>query len=261
MADDETLSEIRRLAKIHDNSPAPPIQPNPNDEVLTPEETRAAFENLSRRYRPILRHNIDPDIPMNMQFAVVCFKLLPEPAKDIYGLVKVVGTYPTAELANERIKQLLSTANATVKYHIIYTGHWNVLSNSDRFSKETISVEDEDEAIHLQDEEASRARRKQENIMRDLREREEQLKRDDDDISADKDSIEYYTMQRYKFEQQNDTIAKEKKRLRENIEVNDKTYKLIKELNKKHPEYSGMWVDVLNEARKKIGLPPYVPDK
>jgi hypothetical protein len=245
--------------------------PTSNRVVLTPDtpslqgaELRAACAGQVGEYRTVVRSAVDESVP-NQSHGLLSFMLFSEPkktnrGKPVYGFVKLRGNWGE-EIVRSKAQSIVKDQDSKYPVRIGPVGVWLPITEDDDFVKEQLDVRTSKEEIHLRDEAVHEAERERQRKLREIKEREEELKQGGDLYDEDKEfTIDFYTMKRVT-----------ELRLQENLEIfhnkmtdiEDKleqTRNYLVKLESKNPSYREMWIDRYNEERRKVCIPDYIPN-
>jgi len=222
----------------------------------------AAYAGQILTYPRIVRSNKDPIIS-GQNIGIVSFMQFDKPMKLkngrlVYAFFKVRGVYESVDVATAKAKELVRNVDSKFRMLLSPVGEWLPVLDDDSAVKDILEVTKDDQEKSLRDEAAKKKQQEDERIMREIREKEHEL-RTTGDIYDNPESIEYYTMKRTTESRLTDEMELKKiqqESMREKrTMVRDELY----ELEKKHPEYHNKWVDVVNAKRKESGTPAFVP--
>lgn len=224
---------------------------------------QAAVNGQIFSYPRVVRSMADPPID-GQKYCLLSQQILKEPQqmKDgntAYGFQKVRGFARDFEEAERLARKIVRETDSRFPIGIKEVGSWIPIANVDITSvaKDVVNVDlNEDEKM-----ERVRSEKKDEEkrIMRELKDREEQLK-NDGDIYDNPDSLKYYSMRRVteiRLYEHRDAILKKLREVEKTIDIVQQETKV---LENNHPEYMDMWLECYNEERKVSGLPDYVPN-
>jgi len=236
----------------------------PDYPTLPRDIARVAIEGQSFAYPMVVRTSIDPPL-VNQVVGNISFMLFSEPrkmanGKFAYGFFKLRGSHVDEHSAKRAAGVIIKEVDSKYKIGIAPIGHWlPITEDNDIFCKDILDINDDDEkaVVHLRDQVVKDKQAEERKIMRELREREEELK--SGDIYDDRTTLKYYTMKRVTEMR----VREEVERLRAKAaELEGKHVQVVKELCEiegKSPTYDDQWVECYNEERKKSGIPAFVP--
>lgn len=239
------------------------VVPTPNHLPLEGAVAEAAVSNLMVEYPRVVRSVRDYPIP-NQSNGLLSFMLFKEPkilksGKPIYGFIKLRGNWADSDQCKAKASEIVRQQDSAHQIKIAEVGAWVPITEDTNFVKENVEVKTNmTEQDRLREIAAKENRDKQEQVAREIREREQEVK-NGHDYNEDPDSIDYYTMKRVVW-----------LRLQENIDMlrnqitslegklND-TRVLLGELDEQHPTYIEDWIENYNKERRKAGIPDYIP--
>jgi hypothetical protein len=225
----------------------------PNGEGNTPQ---APYEQVK---------DISPSIPFirskpqeGQEWCLLTYAIPREIKDDVYAIVKPMGMYATEKEADDAGRKALLTHQQSMKVvKVSKTGEWVLIKSPitmdigsyDRMAKNG----DVKRMVGEMNHDIDKARDEEEREMA-LYERE--MKRQDEALS-NKDSVEYYTMLRIKYDSDPGIIASYKHeiaRMQKEIEKTEKLYiehgeELI-QIVVKHPEYPALFKDIKDKLSK-----------
>jgi len=220
-------------------------------------------EEYMEKYPKVIRCLEDPPIPGQPlgTFSFYSYSGGPRVLKvkdkeyRIYAWIKLRGNWNSKEQCVFESSKIIKKVDSFNSIKIAPVGVWIPLVEDDYFCKEFLDVRMNDEELHLRDEKVQDNKQKEEQIMRELREKENELKTTGD-IHDDPKSLTYYTMRRVT----RNMIKSEMERREKDLEVVRKKFEeVVRELasiDEEFPEYSREWMNLNNSERKKVGLPP-----
>jgi len=244
------------------NKPRPPwlvpgYPPLKGDDLVG----KAAVEGQLVYYPKVVRSQIDEPIN-NQTIGCVSLMLFNEPkkmrnGKPVYGFFKLRGNWANHEQMLHESSKIIRTVDSKYKIRAAPVGHWLPIVEEDALCKELIDVKTNKEQITLRNQAAIEKREEQKNLMREIREREEELK--SGDIYDDPKSLTYYSMRRVTEMK----LVEARDKLKVQLETMKGTLQKVrielKKLELEHAEYKDQWIDRYNEERKKGGLPDFIP--
>jgi len=222
---------------------------------------KAAVEGQTVFYPKVVRSQTDPPIS-NQSVGAVSFMFFSEPrrlrnGKPVYGFFKLRGNYSEESQASFACSKIIKEVDSKYRIHLAPVGAWLPLTEEEAFIKELTDVKLSDSEVHLRDEAIKEKRSKERQIMREIQEREDELK--ESDVYDDPTSLKYYSMRRVTEMKLNDTIKTQRKQL-ERYEKNlRKVRKELKRSEQDHPSYRDEWLDLYNTERSKAGINPFIP--
>lgn len=224
---------------------------------------KAAVDGQLVSYPKVVRTMTDPPIP-NQSLSLVSFSLFKEPRTlrngvPVYGFVKIRGTCNDESQARFMGSKIVREVDSKYQVRIAPTGAWVPITDENAFVKDVQDVRMNDDELHLQDEAAKEKQAKQRQVMREIREREEEAK--SGDVYDDPTSLTYYSMRRVTANRLMESRESVKTQMETINSTLRKVEKELKRLEVTHPEYEEEWVERYNVERRKGGLPDYVPNE
>jgi hypothetical protein len=253
---------------------------NPKCEWLCPDYPplkgdvgQSAVNGQLIHYPKVVRDNQDQPIT-NQSVGLVSFMLFKEPRKlqtgePVYGFFKLRGNYGTEQTAENKSAEIIKLQDSKFPILVAPVGSWLPITEEKAVCKKMLDVKMKEEDPGLRDEAAREAQNKERQRLRELKEREEELK--SKDVYDNPDVIDYYTMKRVTELRIKEYILTEEKKLNDIRGKLDTVRKELFTLEQKHPEFmdtvdengevtSSPWVDRYNVERRKTGIPDYVPN-
>jgi hypothetical protein len=223
---------------------------------------KAAVNGQLVAYPKVVRTQTDPPIP-NQTLCNTSFMLFAEPkklksGKLLYGFVKNRGNWPDEMSARRSATNIIKEVDSRFQIRMAPVGSWLPITDDDGFVQELIDVKMSDDEKHLRDEAAKEKQSKDRQIMRELREREEEVK-SGGDIYDDPTSLKYYSMRRVTEIRLIETRERHVKELKELAGTLKRVMTETKTLERSHPEYLEEWLECYNVERRKSGIPDYIP--
>jgi hypothetical protein len=214
-------------------------------------------------YTKIVRSQTD--IPLAQQTCgLISWMLFAEPkklksGKPVYGFLKLRGNYADADLCKNRAADIIRVQDSRNKINILPVGSWLPITDDDGVTRESIHVNtDEDPLTPMREAAAKDGEKEQARIMREVRERTEEVK-NAKDYNDDPEHIDYFTMKRItwlRLLERQQILQKEVESIGEKLKD---TRKLLYNLEQKHPDYVTGWIDHYNVERRKTRIPDYIP--
>jgi hypothetical protein len=183
------------------------------------------------------------------------------------ALGKIRGTYNTKELAVARMAQIVRDIDSAYKAVVVNVGAWfPLIDNINEMSQDVLIVDDDADTI-AQKMKLENNRKKTEEKYQDEKrnlEASQRLKNAvETDDHDDPESLNFFTMnmQTWRMLRENEIIEREK--LKDIMKKKIRQREALEFLLEKHPEYSELWLDNMNERRRKAGIAPLVvlPDE
>lgn len=225
---------------------------------------KAAVDGQIWYYPKVVRTMTDPPISGQRQ-SLVSFMLFKEPRKlrngtPVYGYLKCRGNWADANQSKYEASKIIREVDSKYKIRIAPTGAWVPITNETAFEKEKLDVKMRKDEISLRDEAVKEKEARQRKIMREIREREDELKKGGD-IYDNKKSLDYYSMRRVthiRLIEARENMRRQIKSYKEKIQM---VAKELKTIDIDYKEYKNKWIDRYNVERRKGGLPDYVPSE
>lgn len=224
---------------------------DPNAKPLSLEELNVALRDNVNVHREFIKQHTDPPID-GQDWSLVSFRFLQTPLmlpdnELFYGWVKLRGNYSTDGEAEKRAEHLLQYFDSQNKNRIVKTGAWVPLTSSKLLTKEFHEFSDQRFKQKIIE-----AEKKQQEEIKQVREREEKLKQGIDQF--DEDSLDYYIVKKVSLAENEYTLEQALKRVKECRSNLDRLNEEIERLEKEHPEYIEEALPKYNEERKDAGL-------
>ena len=235
---------------------------DPYADPLTGEDGRAACEQLIKQFTKVVRTDRDPPIA-SQQVGLISMKLFSTPhdveGKPVYGLLKLRGNYGSSSSAASEAARLIKNTDSV---NIIYNapvGAWVPITENISACEDRVDVKTDDSQQALYDDASKEKKEEKLKIMREIREREEELKNGTDAYN-EKFGLDFYVYRRVTELRLSEHIVK----LKEQIEQVDKKRLYVRKslayLEQRNPDHTKVWVERYNEERTKSGIPGYIPD-
>lgn len=215
---------------------------------------------------------VDPPVPgCGYQVSNVSLMLLKEPkplksGKPLVGFMKLRGSHATMELASKDAERIINEVDSKFMVMQFPSGRWIPITEDSSICGDITDVADRDHQLpntdgklsSLRDQAAKEKQSSDQKIIRELREREDQLK-NEGDVTDDPSSLSYYAMKRVTEMRLTENIESLQKKLAMMTEKRGEVWTELRTLEGSYPEYTDQWLDNYNEKRKESGLPDYVP--
>lgn len=222
---------------------------------------KAAVEGQVMAYPKVVRSQTDPAI-LNQEVGNISFMLFKEPrklrtGKPVYGFFKLRGNWPNETDAKRQAAKIIREIDSKYPVLLAPVGHWLPITEENAIAKDMLDVRMKDDEIQLRDQAVKDKQEEERRIMREIREREDELK--SGDIYDDPTSLTYYSMRRVtemKLVEARDAQRKQIASIEEKI---DMVRRELKTLEKDHPQYGDEWLDCYNAERRKVGIPDFNP--
>jgi hypothetical protein len=216
-------------------------------------------------YRQVVRTVSDEPIT-NQTIGLLSFILFEEPkktkrGKNIFGFVKLRGNYADEHAARRNASNIVKEQDSKYRIRLGPVGTWLPITEDDDFVKDQLDVRLNDDEIQLRDEAAHEEEIKRQRKIRELREKEDQVKDERNDLYADREGLEYYTMKRVTEKELHNNVDIIRNKLEDIISKLNTVRQEVCDLDAKHPDYDGQWVERYNVERRKSGIPDFIPNE
>jgi len=216
---------------------------------------------------------VDPPVPniAQQQYTNVSFMLSPEPrilksGKPLYGFYKLRGSHSTFDLAEKDAIRIIKEIDSKFLIRHIPTGRWFPITEDPSVMGEITDVADREhqlpnskgELSSLRDQAAKDKQASDAKIMRELREKERDL-RENNDEPNDPESLTYYAIKRVTEMKLTEEIEILKKKLHMMSDKRVEVWTELRVLECNNPDYTDQWIDTYNVQRSKTGIPDFVP--
>lgn len=234
----------------------------PNHPSLEGEVAAKAVSNQIT-YPQVVRTQNDPPV-INQVFGNMSFMLFSQPrilstGKPVYGFVKMRGNWPDQHVCETNAANIVKQTDSKFKVRVVPVGAWIPITEEDG-AAEMIDVKTSDSAVQLRDQAIRDMETKQRQMIREIRDREDEL-RNTPDIYEEPNSVRYYAMKRVTEMRLCEAIEAEYKK------IEDLKKKLVqvrtecRQKEKEFPKHSEEWLDSYNKERRKAGIPDFVPSE
>ena len=235
----------------------------PDHPSLTGDAASAAVKHQIAEYPRVIRGDKDLPVPQqcNGLISLALFKqpVLSKSGKPVYGFCKLRGNWVDLNQAKNQAAEIVRTQDSANKIRVVNVGEWFPITNEDGMSETVdVRVDIPTEEQKLKELAIKERDQEQRRIMRELKEREDEVK-NSKDYNDDTEDIDYYTMKRITWLRLHENVQLFRKKINDLEEKWKKTRKELSELEGKHPEYKTSWIDNYNKERKKSGIPNYIP--
>ena len=235
----------------------------PDYPELTGDVGQAAVNGQMLYYPKVARSKKDVSVS-KQHMGLISFVLLKEPqklknGKPLYGFFKLRGNWADLEQAESKGSRIVREQDSKYKIRVVDVGEWLPLTDDDGLAQKNVNVnldatdEERKREIAMREEEANRAAK-----MRELREREEEV-RNGTDYNDDTESLDHYTMKMVVWIRIQENIEQLRNQIASLEGKLEGTRDTLRNLDAKHPEYQGSWIDNYNIERRKSGIPDHVP--
>lgn len=231
-------------------------RPDNTTTPLSKEELTEALEDLTvkpKKYPVFERVYIDPPLPMQ-NIALVSF--VPSqgasPDKDgFYGMAKVRGVFNTVNEADQRARDLIQNVDSYHKIFFARVGQPFPFTTSSEHSAESSEVDVKNKGKQIISEDVKQKRKEEQEEIREIKQREENLKQD---VSKDQDPLDRYTTLQVKRAQVSWTYLETQKKMEEMKKIIIKTRGEIAEMDEESDTYLKQFYQKYLDARKDAGL-------
>lgn len=215
---------------------------------------------------------VDPPVPgCGYQTTNVSYMLLKEPktlksGKPLLGFMKLRGSHANMDLASRDAERIINEVDSKFMVMQFPSGRWIPITEDSSICGDITDVADRDHQLpntdgklsSLRDQAAKEKQSSDQKIIRELREREDQLK-NEGDVTDDPTSVSYYAMKRVTEMRLTENIEGLQKKLAMMTEKRSEVWTELRTIEASYPEHTDQWLDNYNEKRKETGLPDYVP--
>ncbi len=234
----------------------------PDYPPLKGEVGQAAVNGQIVHYPKVARTQTDPPI-VNQIVGNISFMFFKEVrklrnGKPVYGFFKLGGNWADEIRAKSAASKIIREVDSKHQVKLCPVGGWLPLTDESAFCREMLDVRMNKNEKHLRDQAVKDTLAKQNQMKREIFEREEELKHGGD-IYDDPTTLDFYSMKRVtdmKLTEQIENYIKALENIRGKLKD---TRRLLKKLEIKHPEYNDQWVECWNVNRRKAGIPDFIP--
>lgn len=245
---------------------------DPDRSNLTPEQLSHAVRDNVKFYPVTVKSEIDNPV-RDQGLGLLSFNLFDEPrvtknGKKVYGFVKLRGNYPGSEhdtsVAQRASSEIIRTQDSKYVIGIGRVGMWIPITNDSDAYAEKIDVKMKEDEIQFRDEAAKEKAKKDKEIVRELTEKAEELRREADegrDVDSRQDSLDFYTKKRFTEDQVYQWVRSKEKDLEEFRQKLNSVREDLLNLSNAHPEYEEQWLGHMNKVRSERHIPDYIPNE
>ncbi len=229
---------------------------------LTGKIGKEAEKSQTITYPKVVRKMDDPPI-VNQLYGNLSFMFFDDPktlstGKKVYGFCKVRGVWPTETTATDDSKRIIREVDSRFQIRIAPIGAWVPLTNENAFCRDLLDVTSkENDMNQLRSEAVKQKEGEQRRIMKELREREEEVK--EEDIYDDSTTLKYYAMKRVTEMRLTEACELNRQKLDKTTHNQLKVRIELKQLERENSQYTSEWIECYNQEREKSGLFEYVP--
>lgn len=239
----------------------------PGYPVLSGEVGTAAVQGKIVSFPQVVRSNKDFPVPQQ-SMGMISFQFFDEPKKlasgrSVYGFFKLRGNYSDENMCKTKATDIICNQDSRNKIKIAEVGAWLPITDEEGggIVKETVNVNvDASEQDKLREAAILEERKKAERVVREIRDREEEVK-NGKDYNDEPDSLDYYTMKRVTWLRLEEQLELLKSQIVSIETKRTDTRALLAGMEKDHPDYSANWIENYNVERRKAGIPDYIPSE
>ena len=202
---DKTETTLSTLTSVNDvkEEDVPKFIEGTKDPELNEDETREAVKDLVdeiivKKYRTSDRLYTDPSI-QGQEYSLISFM----PSKDakpdkfgIFGMMKVRGTYPNQQQAQERCEYLIKKVDSRHKIFMTYTGRPFPVTENRFFAQEREQIDINNEVEKIAAWDTQKLANKEEDELRQIEERRQQVAQEVKMKPEDIDPLDDYITQK-----------------------------------------------------------------
>jgi len=227
---------------------------------LSNSETELALEELNitnfvSKFPRVDRTYADPPIPLQNYslFSFIPAKGAKPNEKGIFGFGKIRGNFNTQEESNMQAELIIRRYDSCNKIFHCYTGRPFPITVSSNFSAEHNEIDIRKEMTSCISENIKQKKYDEEQEIREIQKREEELKKD---VSEDKevDPYDEYITLKVKKAQLSWTYLEHIKKMNEIKEIIIKSRKKLEELDQQNSEFAKLYLAKYNKARENAGI-------
>jgi Family of unknown function (DUF5832) len=232
--------------------------------VLSREELESAktVNLVDFPVKRVIRSDVDPPI-LDQNVGLVSFVIFKQPQKTktgelCFGLFKLRGNYQNEKDCDARASLIIRETDSANRIFVSPVGKWLPLTSDLNFAKDFLDVKINEDEIQLRDQAAKEKQSDSKKVLNELNDRIEKLTRPDDDIYSDRTTLRYYAMRRITEMKVLEEVGNYMKKLDSMRETLVQVRTELKNLEAEHSDYSGQWISLWNEERKKTGTPAFL---
>ena len=231
-----------------------------NKDPLTNEQLVDAMndnfvDSFVKNYPATEKSFADPTIP-DQKFCLVSFvpSVTATPDKDgIYGMIKVRGSYSSADECAERAEHLIKTVDSYHKIYTAYVGKPFPATSSSTYSAQTAEVDIKKNITKVLSEDIKKQKKEEQQEINDIKEREKALI--EESQREEEDPYERYITLRVKKAQLMWTYIETQKKMDEMKNSIIKARQEISEADEEHPDFIESYKEKYMKARQEAGIP------
>jgi hypothetical protein len=250
--------ETQNIQNVQDRTLSPTYPP------LTGTEAALAVENQIGYYPKVVRSKKDTSVS-KQHVGLISFMLLEEPKMTkqgrCLGFFKLRGNWADLEQAESKAARIVREQDSKYKIRVVDVGEWLPLIDDDKLVKKNVNINlDANDEEKLREDAARKEEEKKRQHMREMKEREEEIK-SAKDYNDDEKSLDFYTMKRVAWLRMRENIEQlENQKISIEKKVQE-TRELLNSLELDYPDYREAWIDNYNRERRKAGIPDYTPSQ
>jgi hypothetical protein len=213
-------------------------------------------DTFTKTFPRVEKFYADPPLT-NQIFSLVSFVPAKgaNPDKDgVYGMLKVRGTFATADEANLRAEYLIRNVDSYHSIYHTYVGRPFPLAAGRKYITETQEVDIKKKVVESTSEEVRKKRDEERQVMKEIEERQQELLKDVDEKKVE-DPYETYTELMVKKAQLSWTYSETLKKMEDMKKNIIKTREQLVKMDEENSDYRKEYMDRYMEARRKAGLP------
>lgn len=238
---------------------------SPTHPPLTGALGDTAVQNQILYYPKVVRSKSDEPVN-NQSFGLFSMMLLQEPkqtkeGKRLLGFFKLRGNWSDEQQAEAKAARIVREQDSRHPIRVCHVGEWLPIVDDDALAKKTVNInlDDTDGEAEKHRREAERQNEeKKRQVMREMKEREEEIK-NAKDRNEDVESLDHYTMKRVVWMRLRENIMQIQNQL-DSLETKfEESREVLRKLDETHPDYEEQWIENYNKERRRAGIPDHVP--
>lgn len=235
---------------------------DPSAPILSKEEGNNAVKDLLKnnyialKYPKVQRLRTDPPCPGNQVYSLHTFVPASgaKPDKDgIYGVMKIRGTFPNEEQANQWCEKIIREVDSYNEIFVGYVGKEFPLTTLDKFAK-VDEINLREEMNNIAKEEVKKKREQEEQEKQSIENRRKALLEESRDVKEKSlDPLDFYTtmcIKRASLRSTQEDLEKKKKEIDHLLKEHSKT---IHKLDDENPTFCKMFKERYMKSIKDIG--------
>jgi hypothetical protein len=255
------MSQENSLTAPEDRNRENGWRPESGKSSLSDEEMSHAMSALNdktfiEKFAKVDRVYSDPSLPMQniSLFSFTPAKGAKPNENGVFGFGKIRGTFNLPTEAEERAEYIIRNVDSTHQVFHTYTGRPFPITNSSKYSAETSEIDIRKEMTSATSSNVKERRNKDEQTMKEVREREEALIAESKMDPEDVDPYDEYITLKVKKAQLTWTYFEHKKKMEEILPIIGKTKERLVELDDSNSEFAEKYLEKYMAARKDAGL-------